>query len=203
MTIHLHHNDLPEHLEFGPILAIDTEAMGLKDGRDRLCVVQLSDGNGEAHLVRFSPGHYAAPHLSRLLSDPQKLKLLHYARFDMAIIKRYLNIMLQPVYCTKIASKIARTYTGRHGLKELAREIGGVEISKQQQSSDWGAEELTEAQCQYAANDVLHLHAIHAGLEAMLKREGRQHLLDPCLSFLPHRVELDLAGWNDHDIFSH
>jgi ribonuclease D len=203
MTIHLHHNDLPEHLEFGPILAIDTEAMGLKDGRDRLCVVQLSDGNGEAHLVRFSPGHYAAPHLSRLLSDPQKLKLLHYARFDMAIIKRYLNIMLQPVYCTKIASKIARTYTDRHGLKELAREIGGVEISKQQQSSDWGAEELTEAQCQYAANDVLHLHAIHAGLEAMLTREGRQHLLDPCLSFLPHRVELDLAGWNDHDIFSH
>jgi Ribonuclease D len=203
MTIHLHHDDIPADLALGKVLAIDTEAMGLRDGRDRLCVLQMSDGQGDAHLVRFVPGKYEAPNLRKLLADENRLKLLHYARFDMAIIKRHLDIMLSPVYCTKIASKIARTYTDRHGLKELAREIAGVEISKQQQSSDWGQEELTEAQMNYAASDVLYLHKICEGLENMLEREGRGHLLKPCLAFLPHRVTLDLEGWGDSDVFSH
>jgi Ribonuclease D len=194
MTIHLHHNDIPTDLSLGNMLAIDTEAMGLRNGRDRLCVLQMSDGQGDAHLVRFAPGQYEAPNLRKLLADESRLKLLHYARFDMAIIKRHLGIMLTPVYCTKIASKIARTYTDRHGLKELAREIAGVEISKQQQSSDWGQEgidrssdELCRQRCPIPAQDT------RKGLRSMLAREGRSHLLEPCLAFLPHRVMLDLG----------
>jgi len=204
MAVHLHEEDLPEGvLAPGPV-AVDTETMGLITPRDRLCVVQISDGGGDEHLVRFAPGSdYAAPNLRTVLADPARLKLYHFARFDLAAIQHYIGVMAEPVFCTKIASKLVRTYTDRHGLKDLVRELLGKEISKQQQSSDWGAPELSEAQREYAASDVRHLHAMHAILVERLAREGRTQLAQSCFDFLPARAQLDLAGWPDHDIFSH
>lgn len=204
MAVHLHEEDLPEGvLAPGPI-AIDTETMGLITPRDRLCVVQISDGLGDEHLVRFSPGSsYAAPNLKAVLADPARLKLYHFARFDLAAIEHYLGVMAAPVFCTKIASKLVRTYTDRHGLKDLVRELLGKEVSKQQQSSDWGAAELSEAQKDYAASDVRHLHAMHVILVERLARENRTDIAQACFDFLPARARLDLAGWPDHDIFSH
>lgn len=184
-------------------IAIDTEAMGLINRRDRLCVVQLSDGKGDAHLVKFSPGQYEAPNLKALLSDPQRMKLFHFARFDVAIIRYYLGVLIQPIYCTRTASRLARTFTDKHGLKYLCRELLEVELSKQQQSSDWGAEELTEQQQHYAASDVLYLHQLRDVLEGMLKRESREQLARACFDFIPARALLDLAGWEDEDIFAH
>ncbi len=177
--------------------------MGLLNNRDRLCVVQLSDGKGDEHLVTFERGQYAAPNLKALLSDPKRVKLFHFARFDVAILRAYLNILVQPIYCTKIASKLARTYTDRHGYKEICRELLGEDVSKQQQSSDWGAPELTEAQAEYAATDVRHLHNLRDKLNAMLEREGRMDLAVASMNFLPARAMLDLNGWNDVDIFAH
>lgn len=203
MTVHLHRNDLPDGLSFGESLAIDTETTGLNLQRDRLCVVQLSDGNGDAHLVHFPTGQYEAPNLVALLGDQSKTKLFHFGRFDIAVLMRALGVACRPVYCTKIASKLVRTYTDRHGLKDLCSELLGVELSKQQQSSDWAAEELSEAQQAYAASDVLHLHALRTRLDAMLDREGRADLAAACFSFLPMRAALDLAGWPDEDIFAH
>ncbi len=203
MTISLHRGDLPDGLDLGPSVAVDSETMGLQPGRDRLCVVQLSAGDGSAHLVQFAPGGYSAPNLSRLLADPGCLKLFHYARFDVAVLRRYLGVGCAPIYCTKIASKLARTYTDRHGLKDLTRELLGVDLDKSEQSSDWGALELSAAQMRYAARDVLHLHALKARLDVMLAREGRLALAQACFEFLPVRAELDLAGWPDHDIFAH
>jgi ribonuclease D len=206
MTIHLHHNDLPADVDLGSVIAIDTETMGLQTARDRLCLVQLSAGDGDAHLVKMSKADrpLKAPNLAAQLNDPARLKLFHFARFDIAALKYWLNIDCAPVYCTKIASKLARTYTDRHGLAELCREILATDMSKQQQSSDWGAPELSEAQKIYAASDVLHLHALRARLDTMLAREGRDHLAQACFDFLPHRVALDLAGFgNGDDIFQH
>ena len=204
MAIHLHINDLPPGLAFGDSGAIDSEAMGLQPHRDRLCVVQVSRGDGDCHLVHFPPpGDYAAPNLKSILGDPQMLKMFHFARFDLAIIEHYLGVTCQPVYCTKIASKLVRTYTDRHGLKDLCRELLGIDMSKQQQSSDWGAAELTPEQQAYAASDVLHLHEIKTILDAMLAREGRTQLAQACFDFLPHRARLDLIGWEEVDIFHH
>ncbi len=203
MTVHLHQDDLPDGLDFGESLAIDTETTGLNLQRDRLCVIQLSDGNGDAHLVHFPTGSYAAPNLRALLEDQSKTKLFHYGRFDIAVLMRALGVACRPVYCTKIASKLVRTYTDRHGLKDLCSELLGVELSKQQQSSDWAAAELSAAQQAYAASDVLHLHALRARLDSMLEREGRADLAAACFSFLPMRAALDLAGWPDEDIFAH
>ncbi|MFT4056350.1 MAG: ribonuclease D [Novosphingobium sp.] len=204
MAVYLHEEDLPEGvLAPGPV-AIDTETMGLITARDRLCVVQISDGKGDEHLVRFKPGSdYAAPNLKAVLADPARLKLYHFARFDLAAIEHYLGVTAEPVFCTKIASKMVRTYTDRHGLKDLVRELLGKEVSKQQQSSDWGAPELTEAQKDYAASDVRYLHAMHEILVVRLARENRTELAQACFDFLPARARLDLAGWPDHDIFSH
>lgn len=204
MTVHLHEEDLPLGvLTEGPI-AIDTETMGLQPGRDRLCVVQLSDGGGDEHLVRFAPGSdYAAPNLRALLADPARLKLYHFARFDLASIHAYLGVVAAPVYCTKIASRLVRTYTDRHGLKELVREILGLELSKAQQSSDWGAPELTEAQREYAASDVRYLHRLKDAFDVRLAREGRTALAQACFDFLPTRAKLDLSGWDEIDIFAH
>ena len=204
MTVHLHEEDLPEGvLAPGPI-AIDTETMGLLTPRDRLCVVQVSDGGSDEHLVRFSPGSdYAAPVLRRVLADPDRLKLYHFARFDIAAIRHYLGVVAAPVYCTKTASRLIRTYTDRHGLKEIVRELLGQEISKQQQSSDWGAPELTDAQKEYAASDVRYLHALRDRLNERLVREGRMELAQACFDFLPARAALDLAGWPEVDIFAH
>ena len=201
--IELHQGDLPAGLDFGTSVAIDTEAMGLKPHRDRLCLVQLSAGDNSAHLIRFAGNDYAAPRLRALLTDPAVLKIFHFARFDVAILKAYLGVTAAPLYCTKIASKLVRTYTDRHGLKDLASELAGVELSKVQQSSDWGAAELTQQQLQYAASDVLYLHAIKARLDAMLERERRSHLAQACFQFLPIRAELDLLGFEDVDIFVH
>lgn len=184
-------------------LAIDTEAMGLNNHRDRLCVLQFSNGNGDAHLVQFEKGAYSAPNLKKLLSDKKTVKILHFARFDVAIAKHYLDIDLGPIFCTKIASRLCRTYTDSHGLKDLCREVLGINVSKQQQSSDWGAGELTKEQQEYAASDVLHLHQLRDRLSIMLKREGRLELAQKCFEFLPYRVELDLSGWQDVDIFQH
>jgi ribonuclease D len=203
MTTTLHRGDLPENLDFGASVAVDTETMGLVNQRDRLCLVQLSRGDGTADLVQIAAGQRDAPNLVRLLRDTRIEKLFHFARFDMAILQKSLGIMPGPIYCTKIASKLARTYTDRHGLKDLARELLGQEISKQQQSSDWGAPELTEAQLAYAASDVLHLHAIRQKLDIMLQREGRLGLAVECFAFLPTRVRLDLMGWGNTDIFAH
>ncbi|XHS02598.1 3'-5' exonuclease [Sphingomonas sp. DBB INV C78] len=187
----------------GPV-AIDTETMGLITQRDRLCVVQISDGQGDEHLIRFGPGSdYAAPNLKAVLADPSRLKLYHFARFDLAAMKYWLGVMAEPVYCTKTASRLIRTYTDRHGLKELVREILGQEVSKQQQSSDWGAPELTDAQRDYAASDVRYLHQLREKLDVRLAREGRATLAQACFDFLPHRAELDLAGWPEIDIFAH
>lgn len=204
MTVHFHEEDLPEGvLAPGPV-AVDTETMGLITARDRLCVVQISDGHGDEHLVRFNPGSaYAAPNLKAVLADPARLKLFHFARFDLAAIEHYLGVEATPVFCTKIASKLTRTYTDRHGLKELVRELLGKEISKQQQSSDWGGGQLSDAQREYAASDVRYLHAMHAIFVDRLAREHRTAIAQACFDFLPVRARLDLAGWPDSDIFSH
>jgi len=204
MAVHLHEEDLPEGvLAAGPV-AVDTETMGLSTLRDRLCVVQISDGQGDEHLVRFAPGSaYDAPNLKAALADPARLKLFHFARFDLAAIEHYLGVTAAPVFCTKIASKLVRTYTDRHGLKDLVRELLGKELSKQQQSSDWGGAELNEAQREYAASDVRYLHAMHAILVERLAREGRTDMAQAAFDYLPHRARLDLAGWADKDIFSH
>ena len=203
MTQRLHRGDLPEGIEFGSVVAIDTEAMGLNPHRDRLCLVQLSAGDGDAHLVQFEPGCYAAPRLKLLLADPGTTKLFHFARFDLAMIYHYLGVMAVPVYCTKIASRLARTFTDRHGLRDLCKDLLNIDLSKQQQSTDWGAVPLSEEQLRYAASDVLHLHALRSRLDAMLAREGREELASACFEFLPHRVLLDLAGWSEQDIFAH
>ncbi|MEL7130388.1 MAG: ribonuclease H-like domain-containing protein [Pseudomonadota bacterium] len=201
--IKLHKGDLPPDLSLGPVVAVDTEAMGLNPHRDALCVVQLSAGDGTAHVVQLDREDYACPNLKHLLSDPGTTKLFHFARFDVAMIKKWLDVDCAPVWCTKIASRLSRTYTDRHGLKDVAKEIASIDMSKAQQSSDWGAAELSDAQLQYAASDVLHLHKIKDGLEAMLAREGRTGLADACFAFLPTRAELDLAGWDEVDIFAH
>ena len=193
MTNRLYCGDLPEGLDFGPIVAVDTEAMGLNPHRDRLCLVQLSAGDGDAHLVQFAPGAYAAPRLRELLADRGVIKLFHFARFDLGIIYHYLGVMATPLYCTKIASRLTRTYTDRHGLKDLTKELTGKDVSKQQQSSDWGSETLTEAQVAYAADDVLNLHALKGKLDVMLAREGRTELAAACFEFLPVRARLDLG----------
>ena len=203
MKIKLHQGDLPDGLDLGPLVAIDTETLGLNPFRDRLCLAQLSSGDGVCHAVQFAAGEFAAPNLKRLLADPKVTKLFHFARFDVAMFRRYLNVDCAPIYCTKIASKLVRTYTDKHGLKDLVRELLGVDLSKEQQSSDWGARELTEKQLAYAANDVAYLHQLKTALDAMLEREGRTHLAKACFDFLPSRAELDLAGWEDTDIFAH
>lgn len=203
MTATVHQGDLPDGLDLGKVVAIDSETMGLRPERDRLCVVQLSSGDGDAHLVQFAKGVYQAPNLCRLLTDPSVLKLFHYARFDVAVMRAYLGVVTTPVYCTKIASKLVRTYTDRHGLKDLCRELLGVEVSKQQQSSDWGAVDLTPEQVAYAASDVLHLHALKARLDEMLEREGREQMARAAFDFLQTRAHLDLVGYADEDIFAH
>ena len=205
MSIHFHEEDLATGVAFadGPI-AVDTEAMGLLPGRDRLCLVQLSDGQGDEHLVRFSQGSdYSAPNLKALLGDPNRLKLYHFARFDVAIMRAYLGIIAAPLYCTRTASRLVRTYTDRHGLKDLVKELLCVEISKQQQTSDWGAPELSDAQREYAASDVRFLHALKDKLDERLQRENRTALAQACFDFLPHRALLDLAGWAEQDVFAH
>lgn len=203
VTVRLHRADLPDDWTFGDAVAIDTETLGLAVGRDRLCVVQLSRGDGDAEVVQIARGQTRAPNLERLLMDPGVVKLFHFGRFDMAVLCRTFSVMAGPVYCTKIASKLARTYTDRHGLKDLAKELIGAEISKQQQSSDWGAEALTDAQLAYAASDVLYLHALREKLDAMLEREGRDPLARAAFAYLPERVRLDLAGFGEMDVFSH
>jgi ribonuclease D len=206
MAIHFHEEDLPGHDLFAPdaAIAVDTEAMGLIPGRDRLCLVQLADGRGDEHLVRFSPdSDYAAPNLKALLGDPERLKLYHFARFDVAILRAYLGIMAAPLYCTRTASKLIRTYTDRHGLKELVKELLGQDLSKQQQTSDWGAPEINDAQRDYAASDVRYLHRLKEKLDVRLAREGRVELAQACFDFLPARALLDLAGWAEPDIFAH
>ncbi len=203
MTNTLHLGDLPKDLDLGPIVAIDCETMGLNPVRDRLCIVQLSAGDGNAHLVQIALGQTEAPNLKRLLDDPNVVKLFHYARFDVAALKNTFEVVTAPIYCTKIASKLVRTYTDRHGLKSLLSELLGVDVSKQQQSSDWGASTLTNAQIAYAASDVLYLHRLKERLDAMLRREGRADIAKACFDFLPIRAELDLGGWPDIDIFSH
>jgi ribonuclease D len=205
MAIHFHEEDLPEGVSFadGPI-AVDTEAMGLVPGRDRLCLVQLSDGKGDEHLVRFGRGSdYSAPRLKALLSDPNRVKLYHFGRFDIGIMYAYLGILAGPVYCTRTASRLVRTYTDRHGLKDLVKELLNIDLSKQQQTSDWGAPELSDAQREYAASDVRYLHALKAQLDARLEREGRTALAQACFDFLPARAQLDVAGWPEQDIFAH
>ncbi|MEM9228456.1 MAG: ribonuclease D [Pseudomonadota bacterium] len=203
MTNHLHHGDLPDGLDLGSIIAIDSETMGLLPYRDRLCVVQLSSGDGDAHVVQITKDQSEAPNLTRLLADPDVLKLFHYGRFDIAVMRHRFGVLAAPVYCTKIASKLVRTYTDRHGLKYLLSELLDVDISKQQQSSDWGADMLTQAQIDYAASDVLYLHRLRQALNVRLEREGRMALAQSCFDFLPTRAELDLAGWPDVDLFSH
>jgi len=203
MQTHLYKNDLPENITFGNTVAIDTEAMGLNPSRDRLCLIQLYDGEGDCHLVQFDGFDYNSPNLQKVLSDKNKIKIFHYARFDMAAIKHALGINLENIYCTKIASKIARTYTNSHGLKDICKELLDVEISKKKQSSDWGNISLSKEQITYAANDVVHLHNIRIKLNEILEREKRFELANACFDFLPTRVELDLKGWVDKDIFSH
>lgn len=203
MTVYLHEGDLPADLDLGPVVAVDSETMGLRFRRDPLCVVQLSAGDGNAHVVRLNRPAYDCPNLKRLLADPKVLKLFHFGRFDIGMFQLHLGVETRPVYCTKIASKLARTYTDRHGLKDVVRECAGVELSKAQQSSDWGAKELTPAQLEYAASDVLYLHAVKARLDEMLEREGRTDLAKACFEFLPNRSALDLAGWDEMDIFAH
>jgi ribonuclease D len=199
----LHRGDLPDGLLLGDAVAIDTEAMGLNPHRDRLCLIQLSRGDGDAHLVQFAPGCYDAPNLKRLLADPDILKLFHFARFDIAILYHYLGVMARPLYCTKIASRLVRTFTDRHGLRDLCKDLLGVDLKKEQQTSDWGASSLSEEQLRYAASDVLHLHALRARLDEMLVRENRTELARNCFDFLPTRAQLDLEGWPEQDIFAH
>jgi ribonuclease D len=202
-TIRLHAGDLPELSAYRDSVAVDTEAMGLKPHRDRLCVVQLSPGDGTVDVVRIAPGQTSAPNLEKLFTDPAVMKIFHYARFDVALLRHALGIDVAPIWCTKIASRLVRTYTDRHGLKDLAREVLGFDLSKQQQSSDWGAPELSEAQIEYAASDVLHLHSMRQALEERLRREGRLALAEACFRFVPVRAQLDLLGWDDEDIFAH
>lgn len=202
MTLTLHKGDLPSGLDLGDSIAIDSETMGLDPRRDRLCLVQLSNGDGSAHLIQLTDG-YDAPNLVRLLSDPGILKVFHYGRFDIAMFLRFFGVQTQPVYCTKIASKLTRTYTDRHGLRDLCRELLGVEISKQQQSSDWGAPDLTDEQLAYAASDVLHLHRLKDVLDRLLEREKRTEIARACFEFLPTRAKLDLLGWEEPEIFAH
>jgi ribonuclease D len=203
MTNKLHHGDLPADLKFGPVVAIDTETMGLNPHRDRLCLVQLSAGDGNVHLIQMPRGPIAAPNLAALLADPKVLKLFHFGRFDIAVLEHALGVRCEPVYCTKIAAKLTRTFTDKFGLKDLCRELLGVDLSKQQQTSDWGADTLTEEQLAYAASDVLHLHALKAKLDALLAREGRTELAQAAFQFLPSRARLDVAGWPEVDIFAH
>ena len=203
MANHLYRQDLPDGLRLGPVVAIDCETMGLNPHRDRLCVVQLSDGDGNAHIVQIMPGQSEAPNLSALLTDPDTLKLFHFGRFDIAVLYHAFGALAAPVWCTKIASRLVRTYTDRHGLKNLTQELIGVDISKQQQMSDWGAESLSEAQLDYAASDVLYLHRIREALTRRLEREGRMDLARACFEFLPARARLDLDGWPETDIFAH
>ncbi|MFN4025723.1 MAG: ribonuclease D [Hyphomonas sp.] len=200
--ITLHKGDLPAGLDFGPVIAVDTEAMGLNPMRDNLTLVQISSGDGTAHIVQLGRD-YDCPNLKALLTDPKVLKIFHFARFDVVMMKHWMGISCGPVWCTKIASRLARTYTDKHGLKDVAREVAGIDLSKAQQSSDWGSEALSDAQIQYAASDVLYLHRIKAGLEEMLVREGRMQLAEACFAFLPVRADLDLAGWAEEDIFAH
>ncbi|MCX7281405.1 MAG: ribonuclease D [Alphaproteobacteria bacterium] len=203
MMIKLYQGDLPDGLDLGPVVAIDTETLGLNPQRDRLCLAQLSSGDGVCHAVQFAAGQYGAPNLKKMLADPAVTKLFHFARFDIAMFRQYLKVDCKPIYCTKIASKLVRTYTDKHGLKDLVRELLGVELSKEQQSSDWGAATLTEKQLAYAANDVAYLHQLKTVLDAMLAREGRTGLAQACFDFLPARAGLDLAGWEELDIFAH
>ncbi|MGF6859907.1 ribonuclease D [Rhodobacteraceae bacterium MBR-64] len=203
MTNHLYQTDLPDGLNLGPVVAIDTETMGLNPHRDRLCLVQMSSGDGHAHLVQIAKGQTRAPNLERMLADPAVTKLFHFARFDIAALHNAFGVTCAPVYCTKIASKLIRTFTDRHGLKYLLQDLLGVDISKQQQTSDWGAEVLSEAQLAYAASDVLYLHRLRAELDARLRREGRVELAQACFDFLPVRALLDLTGWPEIDIFAH
>lgn len=203
MTNYLHRGDLPAGLDLGPMVAVDSETMGLNPHRDRLCVVQLSSGDGNAHVVQLDGRGYDAPNLKRLLADPKTLKIFHFARFDIAAFQHWLTVDTSPVYCTKVASRLTRTFTDRHGLKDLAKDLIGVDLSKHQQTSDWGAATLTEAQVDYAASDVLYLHALKAKLDEMLAREGRTGLAEACFRFLPARAALDLAGWPEIDILAH
>jgi ribonuclease D len=203
VTVHLHDGDLPDSVDFGASVAVDSETMGLRLGRDPLCVVQLSAGDGDAHLVQLRRPAYDAPNLKRVLTDPKVLKIFHFGRFDIAMFALHLGVTTAPVYCTKIASKLARTYTDRHGLKDVTRELLGIDLSKAQQSSDWGAAKLSPEQLAYAASDVLNLHALKAKLDAMLEREGRMEFAQACFDFLPWRARLDLAGWEDADLFAH
>ncbi len=203
MTNTVYKGDLPDDLDLGPIVAIDTETMGLNPHRDRLCVVQLSGGDGHAHVVQIAQDQTEAPNLVKLLTDPDRIKLFHFGRFDIAVLQHRFGVVTKPVYCTKIASKLVRTYTDRHGLKNLTQELLGKDLSKQQQSSDWGADDLTKAQIEYAASDVLYLHQIKAALDVMLEREGRTEIAQACFDFLPTRCALDLAGWPEIDIFTH
>ena len=203
MAVTLHRGDLPADLDFGASVAVDTETMGLNPERDQLCVVQLSAGDGNAHVVQLDRGTYNAPNLRALMADQNVLKIFHFARFDVAMLQRYLGVVTSPVYCTKVASRLVRTYTDRHGLKDLVKELANVDLSKQQQSSDWGARDLTEAQLAYAASDVLYLHEVKSVLDGMLAREGRMELAKACFAFLPVRAALDLAGWPEEDIFAH
>lgn len=205
-SIKLHQGDLPAGLDLGPVVAVDTETMGLNPHRDRLCLVQLSAGDGNCHLVKMpvpAKNGLSAPNLTALLANPRVLKLFHFARFDVAVLKQYLGVVTHPVYCTKVASKLVRTFTDRHGLKDLCKEMLNIELKKEQQSSDWGAAELTQEQLRYAASDVLHLHALKAHLDGMLAREGRTALAEACFRFIPSRAELDLAGWAELDVFAH
>ena len=203
MTVHLHKRDLPSDVSFGTAAAIDSETMGLRFRRDGLCVVQLSDGQGDAHVVQLDRAGYDCPNLKRVLTDPGVLKIFHFGRFDIAMFMLHLGVVTAPVYCTKIASKLARTYTDRHGLKDVTRELLNIELSKAQQSSDWGQATLSPEQLAYAASDVLNLHALRDKLDGMLAREGRTALAQACFDFLPWRAQLDLAGWEDQDVFSH
>lgn len=203
MAVYLHQGDLPASVKFDGDVAVDSEAMGLVNWRDRLCLIQISDGKGDEHLVQFAPGKYDAPNLKKILTDKKRVKLFHFARFDLAIIQHYMGVSASPVFCTKIASKLTRTFTDRHGFKDLCRELIGVEVSKQQQTSDWGAETLSPEQQEYAAADVRHLHALRAKLIPMLKREGRTEIAQSCFDFLPTRAQLDLLGWQEQDIFAH
>lgn len=203
MAIYFYEGDLPSDVSFGASVAVDSETMGLNPHRDRLCVVQLSSGDGDAHLVRFKQGNYNAPNLKRLMTDPDVVKIFHFARFDVAVMKRYLGIDTAPIYCTKIASKLVRTYTDRHGLKDLCSELAGVSLDKQQQSSDWGAVDISDAQQKYAASDVLYLHTLKQKLDMMLAREGRTDMAAAAFAFLATRADMDLAGFYEMDIFSH
>ncbi len=202
-SVHVHRGDLPANVSFGDSVAVDTETQGLDISRDRLCLVQLSAGDGVCHLVQFANGSFKAPNLKKLMTDRKVVKIFHFARFDVAMMKRWLGITVQPVFCTKIASRLVRTYTDRHGLKDVSKELLGLDLSKEQQSSDWARPQLSKDQIAYAAADVLNLHEIKRKLEVMLEREGRTKLADSCFRFLPHRAELDLGGWEDEDIFAH